>query len=363
MANELKDKFLAVMSHELKQPLNLIQMNVELLARLPAAAEHPKVRVIGDTIRRAVASQTRIINDLLDLSQIRTGKMRLNRVAVDVSELVQSLASASTADVPGKRFDLEVRCGPDVSCLGDRVRIEQIVWNLLSNAVKFTPDGGRISVSVDKDGDQAKITIADRGCGIAAENLSQVFGMFNQAEADANARNGGLGIGLALVQELTNAHGGRVEVDSGGPGQGSRFCVWLPRHEKSSEDASQIPATAAAVDFHTLRVLAVDDHSESLEPFAEVLRLEGAAVDVAQSAKAGLELLEANTYDLLISDLGMPEIRRGGPPPGDAQAGRDRHVGVRASRGRSPGPGSGFDAHVPKPASVDDIRAALHKIY
>jgi two-component system CheB/CheR fusion protein len=362
-ANELKDRFLAVMSHELKQPLNLIQMNVELLTRLPATAEHPKIRQIGETIKRAVGSQSQIINDLLDLSRIRTGKLRLNRIAVDVSELVQNLANAAISNFPGKHFQLEVvAAAPHITCVGDRTRIEQIVWNLLSNAAKFTPDGGRIAVSVDEDGDQARVVVADSGCGIAPENMSHVFGMFNQADNDANASAGGLGIGLALVQELTHAHGGRVEVESEGIDKGSRFSVWLPLH------GSAVPAPAnstAEVELRNLRVLAVDDHLESLAPFAEVLRLEGAIVDVAESAKAGLELLASNTYDLLISDLGMPEmdgyefiseIRR---RPGAkklvalAMSGFGRRADARRALA------AGFDAHVPKPAGIEDIKAAL----
>jgi two-component system CheB/CheR fusion protein len=155
MANELKDKFLAVMSHELKQPLNLIQMNAELLMHQPVAAENPTVRRVGETIKRAVASQTRIINDLLDLSRIRTGKLRLARVAVDLGTLVQSVADAAVADAPRKKLTLETDCPPDVVCHGDRVRVEQIVWNLLSNAVKFTPEGGRIVVRVRAEEDFA----------------------------------------------------------------------------------------------------------------------------------------------------------------------------------------------------------------
>ena len=367
MANELKDKFLAVMSHELKQPLNLIQMNVELLTRLPATAEHPKIRQIGETIKRAVGSQSQIINDLLDLSRIRTGKLRLNRVAVDVSELVLSLANAATSNVPGKHFHLEVQCAPHITCVGDRTRIEQIVWNLLSNAVKFTPDGGRISVAVDEEGDQARIAVSDTGCGIAPESLPHVFGMFNQADTDANAREGGLGIGLALVQELTHAHGGKVEVESAGIGQGSQFSVWLPLHGLAIAAAAPVDSSAE-VNFNDLRVLAVDDHMESLQPFAEVLRLEGAIVDVAGSAKVGLELLATNPYDLLISDLGMPEmdgyefiaeIRRR-PAVKKIVALAMSGFGRRADARRALE--AGFDAHVPKPAGIDDIKAALQKL-
>jgi two-component system CheB/CheR fusion protein len=366
LANELKDKFLAVMSHELKQPLNLIQMNAELLTHLPVAAENPTVRRVGETIKRAVASQTRIINDLLDLSRIRTGKLRLTRVPVDLAELVQSVASAAVADVPKKKLVLEMDCNEEVICHGDRVRVEQIAWNLLSNAVKFTPEGGRISVRVQVETDFAKLTVTDSGCGIAAEFLPHVFGMFNQATGDAALPNGGLGIGLALVQELALAHGGRVHVSSAGLGQGAEFTVWLP-------------ATAAAValprekqhfdiDFNGWRVLAVDDYVDALTPFAEVLRLEGAVVHIADGARKGLTLLENNSYDLLISDLGMPEMDgyefiaevRKRPATRELRAIAMSGFGRRADARRALE--AGFNAHLPKPASIEELKAAIARL-
>ena len=367
MANELKDRFLAVMSHELKQPLNLIQMNAELLMHMPGTSENPAVRRVGETIKRAVASQTRIINDLLDLSRIRTGKLRLNRVAVDLGELVQAVAHAAVSGAAGKQLALELDCDAGMACDGDRVRIEQIAWNLLSNAVKFTPDGGRIRVRVAAaDESFAKLTVSDTGCGIAPEFLAHVFGMFNQASSDVTPPNGGLGIGLALVHELTRAHGGRVEVHSAGLGQGAEFSVWLPRVGAAVEPpADQVPAEVSLVGW---RVLAVDDHADALAPFAEVLRLEGAMVDIAQSAKEGLELLESNTYDLLVSDLGMPEmdgyqfiaeVRRRPATrelPSIAMSGFGRRADARRALE------AGFNAHLPKPASIEELKAVIGRL-
>jgi two-component system CheB/CheR fusion protein len=367
MANELKDKFLAVMSHELKQPLNLIQMNAELLMHAPATADNPVMRRVGETIKRAVASQTRIINDLLDLSRIRTGKLRLNRVAVDLGELVQATAHGAVGGAAGKKLELEADCEAGVICDGDRVRIEQIVWNLLSNAVKFTPDGGRISVHVTADDENfGRLTVRDTGCGIAPEFLPHVFGMFNQASSDATPPNGGLGIGLALVQELTRAHGGRVEVHSNGVGQGAEFDVWLPRVGAHVQvPVNEVPAE---VDLRGWRVLAVDDYADALAPFAEVLRLEGAIVDVAQSAKKGLELLDANNYDLLVSDLGMPEMDgyqfiaevRRRPATRELRSIAMSGFGRRADARRALE--AGFNAHLPKPASLEELKAAIGRL-
>jgi two-component system CheB/CheR fusion protein len=365
-ANELKDKFLAVMSHELKQPLNLIQMNAELLMHMPNTADHPAVRRVGETIKRAVASQTRIINDLLDLSRIRTGKLRLNRVPVDLGELVQTTAHAAVSDVAGKTLVLEADCDTGVRCSGDRVRMEQIVWNLLSNAVKFTPDGGRISVRVVAEENFGKLTVTDTGCGIDAEFLPQVFGMFNQASGDLTPPNGGLGIGLALVHELTRAHGGRVEVRSAGVGLGAEFSVWLPQVGAAVEASAE--KAPSEVSLSGWRVLAVDDYADALAPFAEVLRLEGAIVDVAQSAKRGLELLESNIYDLLVSDLGMPEMDgyqfiaevRRRPATRELRSIAMSGFGRRADARRALE--AGFNAHLPKPASIQELKALIGKL-
>jgi two-component system CheB/CheR fusion protein len=366
LANELKDRFLAVMSHELKQPLNLIQMNAELLMRLPVAADNPSVRRLGDAIRHAVSSQSRIINDLLDLSRIRTGKLRLNRVAVDLGELVQTAATAAVANAAGKKIALDVQCDAGVVCNGDRVRVEQIAWNLLSNAAKFTPDGGHISARVVAEDGFAHLTVTDTGCGIAPEFLPHVFGMFNQATQDAAPPNGGLGIGLALVYELAVAHGGRVEAHSEGVGRGATFDVWLP--QVGTDVAAAPEAAPAEVDLKGWRVLAVDDYADSLVPFAEVLRLEGAIVDTAGSGKEALALLQARRYDLLVSDLGMPEmdgfelireVRRmeaARDLPSIAMSGYGRRVDARRALE------AGFDAHLPKPASIDELKAAIGRL-
>jgi two-component system CheB/CheR fusion protein len=366
MANDLKDRFLAVMSHELKQPLNLIQMNAELLMRLPAVADNPKVQRLGEAIRGAVGSQSRIINDLLDLSRIRTGKLRLNRVAVDLGELVQTAAAAAIANVPGKHIALDAHCEAGVICNGDRVRVEQIAWNLLSNAAKFTPDGGSIQVRVAQENGFARLTVTDTGCGIAPEFLPHVFGMFNQAEEVASP-NGGLGIGLALVYELALAHGGRTEAQSEGVGRGAEFSVWLPAggHRPAGEGRR---CRSAGVDLKGWRVLAVDDYADALAPFAEVLRLEGAIVDTAESGKEALALLQTQHYDLLVSDLGMPEmdgfqligeVRRQEATRelrSIAMSGFGRRTDARRALE------AGFDAHLPKPASIEELKTAIARL-
>ena len=364
VANELKDRFLAVMSHELKQPLNLIHLNAELLTRLPETAKLPAALRIGQTIQRAVAAQTKIVNDLLDRSRVQTGKLHLSYEAVDMAEVARTLFQAVSKDAAEKNIAFSITGAASLTCHCDRVRVEQILWNLLGNAVKFTPAGGWVTIDLQREEETAKVTVSDSGIGIAKEFLSEVFGMFSQAgvqQAGATGK-GGLGIGLALVDQLARAHGGRVDAASGGLGQGASFTVRLPLHRVESPPAPSAPSVTLAGG----RVLLVDDDADSLEGFAMLLRLEGAVVDTASGGMAALKLLEERDYELLISDLGMPEMggleliakvrSAGGSLRGlraVAVTGYGREIDVVTALK------AGFDAHVSKPVSVRRLKEAL----
>lgn len=365
-ASELKDRFLAVMSHELKQPLNLINVNAELLARLPEARESPTVRRIGHTIMRAVSAQEKIVNDLLDLSRVQTGKMRLQCEATDVAQIVQQLGHAMASDAQDKGIALEVQARQPVFCNCDPVRIEQVVWNLLGNALKFTPEGGRVSIRVSTEGLSAKLEVADTGVGISADVLPGVFELFSQGAAtdQLGSRRSGLGIGLALVRELVQAHRGRIEAASPGEGQGSTFTVWLPlAAEARSRSDSSPPSTL----LHR-RILMVDDDEDSLVTFSALLGLEGATVDTAISASAALDMLAAGHYDLVLSDIGMPEmsglefIKRARKLQPEKQfksiaiSGYGREVDERAALA------AGFDAHLSKPVSLARLKTAMERL-
>ncbi|MDB5819526.1 MAG: signal transduction histidine kinase with CheB and CheR, partial [Rhizobacter sp.] len=364
---EMKDKFLAIMSHELKQPLNLIQVNAELLTRLPETREVASALRIGSTIQRAVASQTKIINDLLDLSRIRTGKLRLNFTDVSLDELVRSLAHAAEGDIVKKGLTLEVRSSERFDCRCDRTRIEQLIWNLVSNAIKFTPEGGDILVALQTDGQFVKIVVSDSGCGIDQRHLSRVFEMFNQLDVQLTPANGGLGIGLALVRELALAHGGSVDVASAGVDQGAAFTVWLPvvPSERLVSDETRPGPT---VDFHGWDSLVVDDDFEAMDAFAALLRLEGATVNTASTPYIALELLETRDYGLILSDIGMPamdghefiaEMRR-------RMLGKSAYSIALSGFGRSVDAErallAGFDAHLAKPASVLQLRETVGRL-
>jgi two-component system CheB/CheR fusion protein len=353
-ANELKDQFLAVMSHELKHPLNLIQVHAELLMRLPELRGIHSVLRAAESIRGAVRSQAKIIDDLLDLSRVRTGKLTLNREPVLIVEALHSIYEAARSDASEKNITL-LFSGPEDETLllhCDRVRTEQIVWNLVSNAIKFTPANGEVSLALAVEGHDVRIRVTDNGRGISQAYLPQIFGLFSQ-EADRGAElNRGLGIGLALVQELAVAQGGRVLAESAGLDEGSTFSVWLPL---SPDPMVPVAAAAAATNvLRGLRMLVVDDMPDALEPFVALLRGEGALVDACISGSEAIRLLETGAHSLLVSDIGMPvmdgfelvaAVRRSGRADIIAIAMTGYGRPADAERARR----AGFDAHIAKP--------------
>ena len=360
-ANTLKDQFLAVMSHELKHPLNLIQVSAELLARLPEIKGVPLAQRASGNIRSAVRSQAKLIDDLLDLSRVRTGKLQLKLEAVGV-EVVQALVQIAGTDAERKGVALHWVCSaPDMKLWCDRVRTEQIVWNLLDNAIKFTPAGGSMAVTLSQDGDFAQLCVTDTGVGIAPEHLQEVFGLFAQGGVPS-AHGSGLGIGLALVKELSTAQGGDVVVASKGLGQGATFTVRLPLAGHSENVAK---ARLDSQPLRGLRLLLVDDMEDALMLFAVVLEHEGAEVDTATSGPAALELLGRNRYDLLISDIGMPgmdgyallaALRK---LPGQEQLRTIAVTGYGRAADAERALSEGFDAHTTKPVDFEDLKKSI----
>ncbi|MCX7512260.1 PAS domain-containing sensor histidine kinase [Frateuria hangzhouensis] len=246
-AHAARDRLLAVLAHELKQPLTELLLKTDLLAQLPLNAEAQALPDLGQTMQRAIRRQVRLIDDLLELSRVRTGKLRLERAVVDICETVHAACATAALAAPGVRLDVDVQCRPGTSCLVDPVRVDQVLSNLLNNAIKFCNGSGRVEVRLDDDDGFARVSVADSGCGIAADFLPHVFDMFGQ-ECRRDASSGtGLGIGLALVHELVSAHGGRVEADSEGPGRGARFTVWLPLATGAPGRAPMAPGDAASL--------------------------------------------------------------------------------------------------------------------
>ena len=365
-ASRLKDEFLAVMSHELKHPLNLIHVNAELLTRMPKVRDNPAAVRAAQTIRKTVIGQGKIIDDLLDLSRVRTGKLTLQVEPVDLGKSIESIVATVQADAVAKRITLEFHADddlPPVAC--DPVRVEQITWNLLSNALKFTPEGGRIDVRLERDGGDARVSVTDSGRGIAPRFLPHVFDMFGQEASGPARAEGGMGIGLALVRQLALAQGGRVEAHSDGVGCGARFDVWLPLHDARGRDERSGEHEAHQGSLVGLHVLVVEDSRDAIEPFVELLRLEGAYPVPAHDGREAIGLLDGRRFDLIISDIAMPDL--GGYEFIEAVRARKQsaHIvaialtGFGRTKDKQQALDAGFDAHVTKPASVKDIRRVL----
>jgi two-component system CheB/CheR fusion protein len=346
-----------------------------LLLSHPEVRALPEVARAGETIRSAVVSQTKIIDDLLDLSRARTGKLTLRLAPVDLAALAASVAAAEQEEASNKSLTMNFDCQDrEVVALCDRVRTEQVLWNLINNAIKFTPDGGTITVRLGRDSTFAAVSVIDTGQGIDPAILPHIFGMFVQApDQKIYNTNTGLGVGLRLVRDLTVAQGGRVLAESQGVGKGTTFSVLLPLAQEQVQVQAQAqaqapPAAGTSSDLHGLRILAVDDMIDLLAPFTALLRLEGATVDMATSGQHALEMLEQNSYDLMISDLGMPcmdgyeLIRKVRTRPNGhnlkaiALSGYGRQVDkVRALQ-------SGFNAHLSKPATVAHISQSIAQL-
>ncbi|WMY11728.1 hybrid sensor histidine kinase/response regulator [Paraburkholderia phenoliruptrix] len=307
--NRLKDEFIAVLSHELKNPLNLIYMKADMLARLPQTHHIRSIQEIADAIQRSVNTQAQIIDDLLDFSRVNTGKLSLRFAPTDISAIIRSIAEAVQNDAKEADIDLRIDL-PEVPVLirGDAVRIEQIVWNLVSNALKFTPAGGQVTIHLAIEAGRARLEVSDTGAGITPEAIHSIFDMFKQAPTVANhSRKGGLGIGLSLVRQLAQLHGGTVEAFSEGLGRGSQFVVWLPADASSSQrQPGEQPADLSV--FRGNRILLVEDAAESLAAMRDLFAIYEAEVTSATTASGALQAAKDKTFDLVVTDVTLPDF-------------------------------------------------------
>lgn len=361
-----RDEFLAIVSHELKHPLNLISASSELIARSAEARRNPAIERATNTIRRTVMGQAQIIDDLLDMSRVRTGKLSIVRETLDLGAVVRRVcgALADDAERSGVNLHCEVPDEP-VWVHADLTRMEQVVWNLGSNALKFTESGGKITVVLASDDASVRLTIQDTGAGIDAQTLPYIFDMFRQG-GFPKGRRGGLGIGLSLVKELVTLQGGTVRAASPGVGQGATFTVELPRGSLR-ESGTHMPTLPAAL-LEGLRVLLVDDDELTVETFRLLLEAEGASVDVATSGAVALQRMQVMRPDLLLSDLGMPDmdgyqllraVRQRPELAGIhaiALSGFGRQDDIEAAMR------AGFDAHLAKPVTLDALLTTLIRV-
>ena len=371
-ANLQKDQFFAVLSHELKHPLNLIQLNTDLVARSQVAKNNPNLRKATQSIQNAVRSQSRIIDDLMDVSRIRTGKLKLQFSTLNYQDVLRGIEAvfAPLAQAENVTFDVYKPEQP-VYVQADPTRLDQIIWNLLNNAWKFTKGGERICMQLEREGDLARLDVIDTGEGISADFLPKVFDMFGQAEMQhAQRSKHGLGIGLALVKQLVEAHNGRIEAHSEGISRGARFSIWLPIHLQAELELSESANGGENGGLTGIRILLVDDSPDILETMCELLESEGAVVTPADSGARGIEVATQNEFDVIVSDIGMPEIDGHKMMASIRQQGANRHTpsialtGYGTLRDVEKAKAAGFTLHLRKPidlqALIDAVTQAVH---
>jgi signal transduction histidine kinase/CheY-like chemotaxis protein len=376
----MKDEFLATLSHELRTPLNAVLGWADLLSN--RNAEDAELRRGLDTIARNARAQSQLIDDLLDMNRIVSGKIRLDVQLVDLANIVEAALESVGPTISAKGLRLRKTVDPHAGpVFGDPNRLQQVVWNLLSNAVKFTPRGGKLDVILQRVNSHVEISIADSGIGIAPEFLPHLFERFSQAETSTTRKFGGLGLGLAIVKQLLELHGGSIRAESPGDGQGARFVVSLPlRAVKGFDQTQEHPTTRkpsslppGSIDPELLKgisVLVVDDEPDARDLLQAVLQAASAEVWVASGADEALTLVKQRRFSAIVSDIGMPD-RDGYAFIKDvralsaAEGAKTPAVALTAfarSEDRTRAMLSGFQVHLSKPIEPRELVATLKSL-
>ena len=374
-ANRIKDEFLAVLSHELRSPLNPILGWVKLLRS--RKLDESQISRALETIERNAILQTQLIEDLLDVSRIMRGKTSLTISPVNLATTIEAASDTVRLSAQAKSIQLQLDLNPNVGLVsGDSNRLQQVVWNLLSNAIKFTPAGGCVTICLEQKGTQAQIQVSDLGKGISAEFLPHVFEYFRQADSSTTRNQGGLGLGLAIVRNLVELHGGTVAASSPGLNLGATFTVSIPLRLESPS-----PKTADSLElslgpeetpnrllvFEGARILVVDDEKDTREFYRAVLEQQGAAVTTVASVSEALESFEEQRPDVILSDIGMPvqdgyslirqvralELQGGRRIPAVAMTAYARDID------RTNAIAAGFQKHLSKPVAPDQLVAVV----
>jgi signal transduction histidine kinase/ActR/RegA family two-component response regulator len=372
-ANRIKDEFLTTMSHELRTPMTAILGWARLL-RTNNFGEEDTVRAL-ETVERNARAQTKLIDDLLDISRIITGKLRLDVRLVDLSSIIETAVEATRPTAEAKSIRIQTLIDPKAGPIsGDTDRLQQVIWNLLTNAIKFTPGGGRVQVRLERVESHVEITVSDTGKGISAEFLPHVFDRFRQADGTTTRVHGGLGLGLSIVRQLVELHGGTVHAESEGEGHGATFVVQLPQlpTRRKNERARRHPTAGGGIEvehapsLHGLRILVVDDETDTRDLLRAVLEGCGAEVILTASVEAALAAFAEAKPDVVISDIGMPE------EDGYSLIGKLR--ALETGQGRVPAIAltayarvedrvralnAGFQVHVPKPIEPVELVAVV----
>ena len=368
-ANAAKDHFLAVLSHELRTPLTpVLAAAGELVGRDDLPAD---VREDLAMIRRNVELEGRLMDDLLDLTRVAHGRLEIDVAAVDVHEKLGRVVEMVAAEAEGKRVRIDVDLGAGRRHVGgDGARVQQILWNPLKNAVKFTPAGGNVSVRTrngSADGaeatDRLRVTVSDTGVGIAADVLPKVFDAFEQGGAGVTRQFGGLGLGLAITKVLVDLHGGTIGADSGGRDEGSTFTVELPTVPAPEPSAADRVGPTRR---DGLRVLLVEDHADTARVMARLLRSRGMSVATADTVAGGLRTATAEAFDVIVSDLGLPDGSGHDFLRQTRAAGIDTPAivlsGFGSERDREQSAAAGFAEHLTKPVSLERLSNAVRRV-
>jgi CheY-like chemotaxis protein/nitrogen-specific signal transduction histidine kinase len=362
-SNRIKDEFLATVSHELRTPLNAMLGWLQIIR---------STNVDRDVFERAMASiernarsQTRLVEDLIELSRVVTGKLQLKSKPVDLRTAVEGAIDVVRTAAAAKEVTIRTALpASPVLVSGDRDRLQQIAWNLLSNAVKFTESGGTVDINLNADERHVSLTIADTGIGIAPDFLPFVFDRFRQADQSTTREHGGLGLGLAIAKEIAELHGGTLKVASEGRARGSSFTLTLPRLQGLTPRMDST-ALSARPDLRGKRILVVDDDPESLEIAAKALQSAGAATALARSGPEALAKWGDEDFDVLICDLAMPGmdgyevLRRIRRLPNATRRRAIALTALASDSDRDKVIAAGFDDHVVKPFNFPDLLRAV----
>jgi CheY-like chemotaxis protein/nitrogen-specific signal transduction histidine kinase len=362
-SDQRKDLFLAMLAHELRNPLAPIRNAAEILKRTDLAPD--RIAWCSQIIGRQTEHMVGIIDDLLDISRINQGLIELNKESLEIQDIVLSAIESCQPLIDAKRQAFCLELPPEsLWVAGDRIRLTQVVANLINNAAKYTEEGGRIKLSVELSEERVCIRVQDSGCGIDPADLPHLFDLFYQTDRNLDRSQGGLGIGLSLVQNMVAKHGGTVQAFSAGHGQGSEFVIRLPRHVLP-KPAPTGSAALSAVPQKKHRILLVDDNRDAAESLAMILEVDGHQVRTVYDGPAALALARAERPDVILLDIGLPgmngyevaqELRR------HSELERTLLIaltGYGQSEDREKSCAAGFDAHLVKPLDLEMLRKLL----
>lgn len=368
-ANRRKDEFLAMLAHELRNPLAPISAAAELLE--VGQLDETRIKQTSAVISRQVSHMAGLVDDLLDVSRVTRGLVVLEKRKVDVKRVVADVVEQVRPLIEAREHNLTVHTPPEPAfVLGDHKRLVQILANVLTNAAKYTPPRGQISLGMEVDGDHIKVTVTDNGVGMEAELLTRAFALFAQAKRSSDRSQGGLGIGLALVKSLVELHGGHVTAHSEGTGKGSRFTICLPHLKERVEPSGKEPRTAKSIATDgALKVMVVDDNVDAAELLALLVETLGHKVIVEHDSRRAIECARTERPDVYLLDIGLPDMdgnelaRRLRAQPETAGAMLIAVTGYGQEQDRLSALSAGFDHHFVKPVSASKIASVLNSIY